>query len=112
MAALQGSARYGDALRVHVYDVPMLAGVDLRRLPWEERRERLELLAQAFERPYELVPLVDPAPSLAEGMAAGVIEGVVLKDRRSPYRDGSRAGWSKVKDRSRYERESWRFGRG
>jgi ATP-dependent DNA ligase len=111
MAALQGSARHGDALRVHVFDVPMLAGVDLRRLPWDERRERLELLAQAFEPPYELVPLVEPAPSLAEDMAAGIIEGIVLKDRRSTYRDGSRAGWSKVKDRSRYERESWRFDR-
>ena len=51
MAALQGSARHGDALRVHVFD-PMLASVDLRRLQWEERRERLELLAQAFELPY------------------------------------------------------------
>ena len=111
MAALQGSARHGDALRVHVFDVPMLAGVDLRRLPWEGRRERLQLLAQAFEPPYELVPLVQPVPSLAEDMAAGVIEGIVLKDRRSPYRDGSRAGWSKVKDPSWYERESWRFDR-
>ena len=111
MAALQGSARHGDALRVHVFDVPMLAGVDLRRLPWEERRERLELLAQAFEPPYELVPQVQAAPSLAEAMAAGIIEGIVLKDRHSPYRDGSRAGWSKVKDPCWYERESWRFRR-
>ena len=28
-----------------------------------------------------------------------------------PYRDGSRAGWFKVKDRSWYEREAWRFER-
>jgi hypothetical protein len=27
------------------------------------------------------------------------------------YRDGSRAGWFKVKDRSWYEREAWRFER-
>ena len=38
-------------------------------------------------------------------MAEGVIEGIVLKDRRSPYPDGSRAGWSKVKDPSWYERQ-------
>jgi hypothetical protein len=38
-------------------------------------------------------------------------EGLVLKDRSSPYRDGWRAGWWKVKDRSRYERESRRFDR-
>ena len=89
----------------------MLAGVDLRRLPWEERRERLELLAQAFEPPYELVPVVTPDPALAEAMIDGRLEGLVLKDRTSRYRDGSRAGWSKVRDRSWYERESWRFDR-
>jgi bifunctional non-homologous end joining protein LigD len=111
MAALQGSARHGDALRVHVFDVPMLAGVDLRPLPWQERRERLELLAKAFEPPYVLVTVVQPDKSLAADMAAGVLEGVVLKDRRSAYRDGSRAGWSKVKDPSWYEREAWRFSR-
>jgi hypothetical protein len=35
----------------------------------------------------------------------------VLKDRRSTYRDGSRAGWSKLKDPSWYAREAWRFER-
>ena len=40
-----------------------------------------------------------------------VLEGVVLKDRTSTYRDGTRAGWSKVKDRGWYEREAWRFDR-
>jgi ATP-dependent DNA ligase len=44
-------------------------------------------------------------------MADGALEGIVLKDRRSTYRDGSRAGWSKVKDPSWYQRESWRFDR-
>lgn len=111
MAALQGSARHGDALRVHVFDVPMLAGVDFRPMSWQERRERLELLAQAFEDPYQLVPVVGPDTSLVVDMAAGVLEGIVLKDRRSTYRDGSRAGWSKVKDPNWYARESWRFDR-
>ena len=111
MAALQGSARHGDALRVHVFDLPYLAGVDLRPLSWKDRRERLELLAQAFEPPYELVPVVPPDPALVDAMIDGRLEGLVLKDRTSRYRDGSRAGWSKVKDRSWYERESWRFDR-
>lgn len=88
-----------------------MAGVDLRALPWQGRRQRLKLLAQAFEDPYRLVPVVEPSTSLAVDMAAGVIEGIVLKDRRSTYRDGSRAGWSKVKDPSWYERQSWRFDR-
>src|SRR4051794_37364065 len=46
MAALHGSRRFRDDLRFVVFDVPYLAGADLRRLSWEERRERLELLAQ------------------------------------------------------------------
>ena len=44
-------------------------------------------------------------------MRDGRLEGVVLKDRRSTYRDGSRAGWTKVKDESWYQREAWRFDR-
>src|SRR3954469_21408575 len=47
MAALQGSTRHGDVLRYVVFDVPYLAGTDLRGLPWAERREHLELLARA-----------------------------------------------------------------
>jgi ATP-dependent DNA ligase len=37
---------------------------------------------------------------------------MVIKDRTSTYRDGGRSGWFKVKDRSWYEREAWRFERG
>ena len=49
--------------------------------------------------------------ALVEDMADGRLEGIVLKDRTSTYRDGTRAGWTKVKDRSWYEREAWRFDR-
>jgi len=89
----------------------MLAGVDLRDEPWENRRARLELLAQAFEPPIELSPLVVPSREIAERMIAGELEGIVLKRRDAPYRGGSRAGWFKVKDRGWYEREAWRFER-
>jgi bifunctional non-homologous end joining protein LigD len=111
MPALLGSKRYADVLRFVVFDVPVLAGVDLRRMPWGERRERLELLAGAFEPPIELSPIVEPSVDLARDMEAGTIEGLVIKDRTSTYRDGGRSGWFKVKDRSWYEREAWRFDR-
>lgn len=39
------------------------------------------------------------------------LEGLVLKDRTSTYREGSRIGWVKVKDSRWYEREAWRFKR-
>jgi bifunctional non-homologous end joining protein LigD len=105
------ASRFREELRFVVFDVPYLAGVDLRPLCWQDRRERLELLAQAFEPPYVLVPVVEAATSLVEDMQAGILEGIVLKDRRSTYRDGSRAGWSKVKDASWYQREAWCFDR-
>jgi ATP-dependent DNA ligase len=111
MAALSGSKRYRRDLRFVAFDVPFLAGVDLRPLPWTERRERLELMARAFAPPYQLSPLIQPSRALAEQMADGRLEGIVLKDRASTYLDGSRRGWSKVKDPSWHEREAWRFER-
>ena len=69
---------------------------------------RLALVANALQRHRafakglrslaERLPVVQPDTSLAADMAAGVLEGIVLKDRRSTYRDGSRVGWPKVKD--------------
>jgi hypothetical protein len=44
-------------------------------------------------------------------MESGRLEGIILKDRTSTYGDGTRVWWSKVKDRSSYEREAWRFDR-
>jgi bifunctional non-homologous end joining protein LigD len=111
MAALYGSRERAPALRFVVFDVPVLAGVDLRQWPWQERRARLVLLAQAFDVPFELSPLIEPSESIAGAMIDGRLEGIVLKRRDAPYRGGSRAGWSKVKDRSWYEREAWRFER-
>lgn len=109
MSALLGSKEHGERLRYVVFGVPVLVGVDLRRLPSQERRERLELMAQTFRPPVSLSPLVEPSADLARQMLDGDLEGLLLKDRTSPYRDRSRAGWWKVKDHSWYEREAWRF---
>ena len=111
MAALLGSKRHQGALEFVAFDVPVLAGVDLRGLTWSQRRERLELLAEAFAPPIRLSPVVAPSIALALDMERGDLEGIVLKDRESTYRDGSRAGWFKVKDESWYQREAWRFDR-
>ena len=111
MSALLGSKRYRAELRFVAFDVPILAGVDLRQLPWQDRRDRLELVAEAFDIPLELSPIVEPSRALAIDITDGRLEGIVLKDRRSTYRDGTRAGWWKVKDPRWCERESWRFDR-
>jgi ATP-dependent DNA ligase len=61
------------------FDVPYLAGVDLRPLSWQGRRERLALLAVGFEPPYTLVPVSEPNAGLPVDMEDGKLEGVVLK---------------------------------
>jgi ATP-dependent DNA ligase len=102
------------ATRIYLYpraDTVYLARVDLRGWTWTERRERLELLARAFVPPMELSPVVQPSEALALDIVDGRLEGIVLKDRESTYRAGSRAGWWKVKDPSWWEREAWRFDR-
>jgi ATP-dependent DNA ligase len=40
MAALLGRLRYRPQLRFVAFDLPFLVGVDLRLLPWTERRQR------------------------------------------------------------------------
>ena len=75
LAAAGGSPRFGPDLRLVVFDLPVLAGVDLRPLPWQERRERLELLAGAFDVPFELSPVVEPSAALAEQMLDGRSRG-------------------------------------
>jgi ATP-dependent DNA ligase len=111
IAAILGSKQYRPSLRFVVFDVPVLAGSDLRQLPWQDRRDRLELLSRAFALPYELSPVIEPSVAIALDMARGRLEGIVLKDRRAAYRDGSRRGWSKVKDPSWHQRETSRLDR-
>ena len=65
----------------------------------------------AFEPPFQLSPVIAPSQSLVQQMADDELEGVVLKQRSAPYRDGSRSCWSKVKHTSWHEREAWRFDR-
>jgi len=111
MSALLGSKRHRADLRFVAFDVPVLAGVDLLGMPWAELRDawppssgvRGPVRAVAHRRP------VDRARRRHAGWQAR--GGIVLKDRTSTYRDGSRDGWTKVKDRSWFEREAWRFDR-
>jgi len=111
MSALLGSKQHRTDLRLVVFDVPVLAGVDLGSLPQQERRDRLEQVPQALDGPLELSPIVSPSRALAIDITDGRLEGIVLKDRRSPYNEGTRSGWWKVKDSRWIEREAWRCDR-
>jgi ATP-dependent DNA ligase len=111
MSTLLSSKRFRPSPRFVVFDVPVLLGTELRSLPRQERRERLALLGPAFDVPLQLSTLVIPPVSRVEQMSDGRVEGIVLKDRTSIYRDGTRVRWSKVKEPSWYQREAWRFDR-
>ena len=89
---------------IRVYDLLSCAGEDLRALPWQMRRARLEALVPALDPArFELSPLVEAASweelaSLRAGARDAAIEGLMLKRRDAPYVAGRRAGlWFKWK---------------
>jgi DNA ligase-1 len=89
---------------VRLYDVLLLDGQDLRCLPWEERRRRLEALMPRLPADrFDLSAVVEAEhfEQLAEiraGARDEAIEGLMLKRRDSPYVAGRRTGlWYKWK---------------
>lgn len=87
-----------------IFDLLWSGGEDLRGLPYEARRERLESLALAGEGWFTPERLDgDPEESLAATAALG-LEGIVLKRPGSPYVEGARSRhWLKLKNVKRQE---------
>ncbi|MFJ1300644.1 ATP-dependent DNA ligase [Pseudomonadota bacterium AL_CKDN230030165-1A_HGKHYDSX7] len=91
-------------VRLLAYDLLELDGADLRELPQEERRRRLETLLLDHPDPrLTLSPRVDvpdwqTAATLREESRARGVEGFMLKRRSAPYQSGRRRGdWWKWK---------------
>ena len=89
---------------VRLYDLLFDGPEDLRELPWEARRARLEGFAAALDPDrFDVSRLIEAADfaALAEiraGSRDAAIEGVMLKRRDSPYVAGRRVGlWYKWK---------------
>ena len=89
---------------VRLYDILFDDAEDLRELPWQARRPRLEAFAASLPTDSFDVSQVIHAPDFTalEGIRAGArdaaIEGVMLKRRDSPYVTGRRVGlWYKWK---------------
>ncbi|MEO1536894.1 MAG: ATP-dependent DNA ligase [Pseudomonadota bacterium] len=90
---------------LRAYDLLEAEGKDLRAAPFVERRSRLEALFTALppHLPLRLSPLLDfddwPALAKRRTTAREIgAEGVMLKHRDSPYRDGRKKGdWWKWK---------------
>jgi DNA ligase-1 len=89
---------------VRLYDILFDGAEDLRELPWEARRPRLESFAASLDpERFDVSGVIHAADFTAlEGIRAGArdawIEGVMLKRRASPYVPGRRVGlWYKWK---------------
>jgi bifunctional non-homologous end joining protein LigD len=95
---LLGSAGKGSTgLRFVAFDLPFLAGTDLRSQPWEARRKALVALMSAAAEPLAVSAVLDATPTSAEAIWARGGEGLIIKDRQATYRPGDRKAWTKVK---------------
>lgn len=77
------------------FDVLASAGEDVRRLPFDGRRELLERLAASWRPPLNLSPVTadrDVAAEWFETYSVAGIEGLVVKGAAQPYPAGQR-GW-------------------
>lgn len=89
---------------VRLYDILLEGDEDLRALPWEDRRKRLEAFVPSMDaHRFDLSQLIDAKDfeALADiraGARDAAIEGVMLKRRDSPYVAGRKAAlWYKWK---------------
>jgi DNA ligase-1 len=89
---------------VRLYDILFDGGEDLRPLPWQGRRQRLESFVPRLDPDrFDLSALIEAKDfetleEIRAGARDAAIEGVMLKRRDSPYTGGRRAGlWYKWK---------------
>jgi bifunctional non-homologous end joining protein LigD len=100
--------RRGAAARLvyFVFDLLWADGADLRQLPIEDRRERLEQLIAQLPKDSAVsrssaVP-GEPKAILRTACASG-LEGIVAKEKGSPYVGGRQTTWLKIKCTLRQE---------
>jgi bifunctional non-homologous end joining protein LigD len=103
---LQKRAAAGTQLAYFVFDLLWIEGKDLRHLPIEERRERLRELTAKLPKDSRValssaVP-GEPRAILRTACASG-LEGIVAKEKGSPYVGGRQTTWLKVKCTLRQE---------
>lgn len=103
-AHLLGAAgRIDSGLRFMAFDLPYLAGADLRGRDYEARRSELTGIMTPIVEvptlgPLQLVEQLAPATGLVQSVWARGGEGVIIKTRAEHYVPGDRTVWSKVKE--------------
>ncbi|GAA4763610.1 ATP-dependent DNA ligase [Microbacterium gilvum] len=85
-------------VRFHLFDLLRLDGRDLTGAPLHERRALLERVSADAGPSVVVPPVLDDIDLALEVAREHDLEGVVVKDRRSPYRGGERSEhWMKIK---------------
>ena len=81
-----------------VFDLLRLDGHDLTSLPLHQRRTLLEDVVSDLDAPVQVPPVFDDVDAALAASDEFGLEGVVVKDRDSRYREGQRSpSWLKVK---------------
>jgi ATP-dependent DNA ligase len=101
-SVLEARGRRNAVTSFLAFDVLSVDGRDVMAEPWTDRRKRLEDIGSGLDsKRLAVVPVTDDAARLWElwvGQQGG--EGIVLKERRAPYRPGVRSpAWFKLKNR-------------
>jgi bifunctional non-homologous end joining protein LigD len=103
---LQNRRGHDTRLAYFVFDLLWVDGKDLRTLPLEDRRDRLARLLGKLPKDSRIVLSSavpgDPKEILRTACASG-LEGIVAKEKGSPYVGGRQASWLKIKCTLRQE---------
>jgi ATP-dependent DNA ligase len=81
------------------FDLLAIGDEDLRSVPYEERRKRLEATLAKVDQPVYLTPCTADhaeAQNWFERFEGAGLDGVIAKPRKDPYQPGKR-GWLKIK---------------
>lgn len=89
------------------FDLLFVEGLDYRRLPLGERKERLGELLEARKKKTSQIRYVEHFESGGDAVLQSAckleLEGVVSKKLDAPYRSGRTEGWTKAKCRAGHE---------
>jgi bifunctional non-homologous end joining protein LigD len=94
------SRAHNDHVFLYAFDLLELGGADMRPLPLEERRGRLQHLLQKVTDPgVQFNEHIDgDGATIFEHACKLGFEGIVSKHRAHPYRSGPSKSWIKVKN--------------
>ncbi len=93
-----GAGNAAAQLRVMLFDLLFLDGVDQRALPQIGRKQRLARLLRGEPAPLVLTPYtLGNGPAAARAACREHLEGIVSKLTSAPYREGRAGVWLKIK---------------